>query len=272
MERELPTVNVEGTDFIVDVSMFELIEKANPTNRIAFEDMWDAGDGYTFQYSRVDKNVPFRVNEECVTVKIPEFVKMDPMGMAGKYNTDDIAGKTDFDFMVDQEAFDKRVKEGMLPTVDIAGHIFYVDLRMNMLRPHDDFLSRGIVFDEIANYFSQEVNAYLIPYNPKTHEFQELNYESITDFPKDLIAVQFPYQKELDPIGWNRDGGWDLKEDLKHTRLRSHFEAKTVPWEETGIQEVIKDNLKRQNKEAEKKKPAVSPVQPKVKKGKRRKM
>lgn len=272
MERELPTVNVEGTDFIVDVNRLELREKVNPTNRIVFEDMRDVGDGYTFQYSRRDKNVPFTFNSECVSVKIPEFVKMDPIGMAGKYNIDDVTGKTDFDLMVDQEAFDKRVKEGMLPTVDIAEHIFYVDLRMDMLRPHDDFLSRGIVFDEIENYFSDEVNAYLIPYNPKTHEFQELNYESITDFPKDLIAVQFPFQKDLDPIGWNRENGRDLKEGLKYTGLQSHFEAKIVPWEETGIREVIKENLKRQNKEMGKKKPAVRPVQPKVDKGKRRKM
>ena len=37
MERELPVINIEGTDFIVDVSKLELREMADPTNIIAFE-------------------------------------------------------------------------------------------------------------------------------------------------------------------------------------------------------------------------------------------
>ncbi|MGJ1359996.1 hypothetical protein ACR79K_25155 [Sphingobacterium siyangense] len=46
---------------------------------------------------------------------------------------------------INQEAYDLRVNKGMLPTIDIAGHTFYVDIRMDMLRPKDDFLSKGIV-------------------------------------------------------------------------------------------------------------------------------
>ena len=49
-----------------------------------------------------------------------------------------------------QEAYDMRVNKGMLPTIDIAGHTFYVDIRMDMLRPKDDFLSKGIVFSDIG--------------------------------------------------------------------------------------------------------------------------
>ncbi len=44
---------------------------------------------------------------------------------------------------------DLRLNKGMLPTLDIAGHTFYVDLRMNKLRPKDDFISKGIDFTEI---------------------------------------------------------------------------------------------------------------------------
>lgn len=254
MERELPIINLEGTDFIVDVSKFELREKEDPANIITLQDMIDVGEGYAYGH-----------------LEIPEFVRMDPEGMASKYKVDDITGKTDFDLMVDQEAFDKRVNHGLLPILDISGHSFYVDIRMDMLRPHDDFLSKGIVFDEIDNYFSEEENAYIIPYNPKTHEFQELDYENITEFPKDLIAVQFPFQKELDPIGWNRAGGWDIKDDLKLIGVKSHFEAKTVPWQKTWLPYVINDNLKRQKQE-DKKKPTVKPVQQKDQKRKGRKM
>lgn len=248
MKRELPIVTLEGTDFIVDVNKLELREKANPENIIAFNEMSEFFEGYSFQYSKAEKNVPTTYSQKSVKVTIPEFVKMDPEGMASKYHIDNLTGKTDFDVMVNQEAFERRVKYGELPTVDIAGHTFYVDIRMNMLRPHDDFLSKGIVFRDIVDYYSDEINAYIIPYNPKTHEFQELDYEKITDFPKDLIAVQFPFQKELDTIGWNRADGWDIREDLKQIGMRSHFKADIIPWDKTGLKETIKNNLEKQIK------------------------
>ena len=48
--------------------------------------------------------------------------------------------------------FDLRLNKGILPTIEIAGHPFYVDLRMNKLRPKDDFISKGIDFTEIKDY------------------------------------------------------------------------------------------------------------------------
>lgn len=65
------------------------------------------------------------------------------------------------------QLYDLRVKKGLLPTIDIAGHTFYVDLRMDKLRPKDDFLSQGIVFSDIENYFDDTTDSYTIPYNPK---------------------------------------------------------------------------------------------------------
>ena len=46
-------------------------------------------------------------------------------------------------------AFDMRVNKGILPTIEIHGHTFYVDIRINKLRPKDNFLSNGIVFSEL---------------------------------------------------------------------------------------------------------------------------
>lgn len=61
---------------------------------------------------------------------------------------------------INQEAYDLRVNKGMLPTIDIAGHTFYVDIRMDMLRPKDDFLSKGIVFSDIENYYDEDKRTY----------------------------------------------------------------------------------------------------------------
>ncbi|MBT2623735.1 hypothetical protein [Chryseobacterium sp. ISL-6] len=105
-----------------------------------------------------------------------------------------------------------------------------------------------IVFEDIQHYFSKKSDTYLIPYDPKKHEFCELDYENIISIPKDLIAVESPFQKALDPIGWNRKGGWNLKENLKQFGLKMQFNTKLIPWDKTFIIDVIKGNLeKKQN-------------------------
>lgn len=143
-----------------------------------------------------------------------------------------------------QEAYDMRVNKGVLPTIDIAGHTFYVDIRMDMLRPKDDFLSKGIVFSDIGNYYDEDKRTYTIPYNPKTHEFQEPDYRNIKELPKDLIAVSFPSERLLDRIGWNRQHGFELTHGLAKQGLKLQFTAKQVPWEKTFLVDLIKSNLK----------------------------
>lgn len=252
MKRELPVRNIEGTDFIVDVTNLQLREKANPENVIPVFDMRDVGDGYVFDYSPKEKNIPvlFSDDTDVKTVKIPELVQLDPVGMAEKYGytVHNVQGKTDFELMVDQQAFGRRLM-GQLPTVDISGHTFFVDIRMDMLRPKDDFLSNGIVFRQIDHYYNDEQKAYIIPYNPKTHEFKELDYDNITAIPSDLIVISFPHESVLDPVGFNRKGGWDETNGLKETNIKSHFEAKVVDWKETGIEETIQENIRKQHKQ-----------------------
>ncbi len=142
-----------------------------------------------------------------------------------------------------EETYDLRINKGQLPTIMIAGHIFFVDIRMDMLRPKDDFLSTGIVFSDIQNYYDEDQNSYTIPYNPKTHEFQDIDFSMHKEFPKDLIAVKFPIENELDRIGWNRHHGFELREGLSEEGFPMQFEAKQIPWEKTFLAGVIKNNL-----------------------------
>lgn len=142
------------------------------------------------------------------------------------------------------EAYDLRVNKGMLPTIDIAGHTFYVDIRMDKLRPKDDFLSKGIVFSEIQNYYDQDKRRYTIPYNPKTHEFQEPDYRSIKELPKDLVVVQIPSERLLDRIGWNRQYRFELTHGLAKQGFKLEFAAKQIPWEKTFLPDLIKSNIK----------------------------
>jgi len=145
------------------------------------------------------------------------------------------------------KAYDLRINKGQLPTIIIAGHLFFVDIRMDMLRPKDDFLSRGIVFSEIRNYFNEEQNSYLIPYNPKTHEFQDIDLSSIKEFPKNLIAIQFPTEDELDRIGWNRQHGYELTNNLATKDFKMLFKAEQIPWDKTFLSDLIKSNVRFDN-------------------------
>lgn len=143
--------------------------------------------------------------------------------------------------------FELRVRKGILPTISILGHTFYVDLRMDMLRPKDNFLSKGIVFSQIENYFDDKKQNYTIPYNPKKHEFEELDYLNLKKFPENLVVISFPSEKILDRIGWNRKYGNELMDGLLKNGLNLKFIAKHLPWEKTFIKDLIKNDLQKEN-------------------------
>lgn len=284
MKRELHEIKIEGTQYQFDISQMALLEKERPEWRLLLEDMIDCGTHYEFVYDRNSKRIDQSKTTDGIntsdiakqiftTVKIPQISKMDPLGMCKKYNCSlgDIRQKTDFEIMVDLRAFDLRINKGLLPTIEIAGYTFYVDLRMDKLRPKDDFLSQGIVFSDIESYYDGDKRTYTIPYNPKTHEFQEPDYLNLKELPKDLIAVRFPSERLLDRIGWNRKYGLDIKHGLVKQGLKLQFTAKNVPWKETFLVDLIKSNLKAE-KQLKKEDEKQLLIQPKQSKQKGRKM
>lgn len=256
-QRVLPTYKVFGTKFIVDVNQLELREKANPRNIISISDMEEkAVQGYSFWYSPNTKSLTKYSEQGAKLAEIPDFVKLDATGMAKKHNIseDIMAGMDDFKLMVDQEAFDKIAYQGIIPTIDIAGHTFYVDLFNDKLHPKDDIWSRGIIFSELKHYYSHKDDTYTIPYNQGTHTFQEVSL-NVKEIPKDLIVVQIPGKRTLDPIGKNKSGNLNISDYLKKNGVHLHFEAKVIPWHQTRFAETVKRN-NRQEVKAEQK-PAI---------------
>lgn len=53
---------------------------------------------------------------------------------------------------INDEAFYMRANKGILTTNEIACHTFYVDIRIDKLRPKDKFLSKGIIFPKVSKY------------------------------------------------------------------------------------------------------------------------
>ena len=197
-----------------------------------------------------------------IDVKLPDLVKLDPIGMAQKYNIsiEQVKEKTDLECMVTQGPFDLRWNKKILPTLEIHGHTFYVDINMNKLRPKDDFQSKGIDLNEIREYYDRGRQAYLIPYNPKTHEFKEIDHLTITELPKDIVIVQFQHEYELDRVGWNKKHGFDIRRGLEPGGPELHFKSRTLPWNETNIPRSITINLQEKIlKEQENSKQEITP-------------
>lgn len=261
-ERVLPTYKIYGTEFIVDVNQLELREKGNPKNVISISDMDEkAVQGYRFWYNPNNKSLTTYAEQRAKLAEIPDFIKLDPTGMAKKHNIseDKITEMDDFKLMVNQDAFDKIAYNGIIPTIDIAGHTFYIDLLNDKLHPKDDVWSRGIIFSELKYYYSYKDNAFTIPYNQRTHTFQEVSL-NVKEIPEDLIVVQIPNKRTLDPIRQNRSGNLNSSDYLKKEGVHLHYEAKVIPWHQTRFAETIKRNNSQQVKPEQK--PSIKPKLP----------
>lgn len=92
MERQLPVLDLKGTDFFVDVLHEELQQKSNPENRISFNAFYQEGDGYTLLYDHELKNTPddpssiTENNGRYEWITIPALMELDPVGIALKYD------------------------------------------------------------------------------------------------------------------------------------------------------------------------------------------
>lgn len=133
MERKLPVITIEGTDFIVDVENMLLRELERKPNSISIFHMKEVEGGYQFIYDKLERNISIwsTASQTHVVVEIPELVKLDPVGMSDKYGVPigELGTKTDFELMVDQEALKRRLA-GELPTIEILGDTFSWTLKM----------------------------------------------------------------------------------------------------------------------------------------------
>lgn len=246
--RQLPEIQLEGASFLVNVVGFELIEKENPLGKLSFWDMRYHDNQYHFIYNKRFRSVSTGSGDPVdeIPVSIPAMVTLDPEGLAAKYNLRqaDLDGKTDYEIMTDKQALIDRLN-GRLTTVDIAGHIFYVDFPMGMLRPKDDFLSNGIRFDDIDEHFNELSGKYEVPYNKRTHAFVELDYDNIIEVPRDVILIAFPGPEAMDPVGYARKHGWDKEFILEEHPQQAHFTADVLTGKDFWLDERIRENRQR---------------------------
>lgn len=247
-QRQLPEIQLEGTTFLVDVEAFKLVAKGSHDWSISFLEMNYRDNEYHLPYNTRYHRAYNNYDDpaDLLPVKIPALTKLDPEGVAMRYNLDvaQLAGKSDYEIMTDRQALMDRIN-GRLTTVDIAGHTFYVDFPMETIRPKDDFHTMGIRFDNLDEHYDEFKHRYEIPYNKRTHEMEELDYDNLIEVPKDVILVAIPDVEALDPIGYARAHGWDYDFILKEHPQQAHFKAEVLTGKDFWLDERIRENRER---------------------------
>lgn len=256
MERKLPVITIEGTDFIVDVENLVLRERGHELNTIPIFHMKEVEGGYQFIYDTFQRNISLwsTASEMHVVVEIPELVKLDPIGMSDKYGVPigELGTKTDFELMVDQEALKRRLG-AELPIIEILGDTFFVDIENDRFRPVGDARSDGISITELEQYYNGEKEAYVIPYNRETRTVEKLSDDELSSIPVSVVPVRIPFELQLDPIGFHRR--WYGKEEsqfLKEYNVRLQFKAEILSWEDLGFKQQQKPAIDGDENPAEK--------------------
>lgn len=87
MVRELPKVNIGGTEFYIDLRLEEFRQVMNPYNRIEFVELMENEEGYFLCFDPVKKTAFHGTKEELdqrrpelMLLQLPPFKEMDPAG------------------------------------------------------------------------------------------------------------------------------------------------------------------------------------------------
>lgn len=166
---------------------------------------------------------------------------------------DDLYNVDFYKSLTGEQAVNERIKNGRLPIIDICGHIFFVDVRLNLLRPMNAFHTMGLDLKN-GGSIDHRTNEFLFYYHipSKTEYIPDPN---MTALPKDVVLIKFPDVYTLDPIAMARENGYELTAYLQYYRLTMFSMAKVIPLEKTHLAKIVKQNLAKENK-----------INPKVKK------
>lgn len=246
-KRELPTIDIKGTAFIVDVENNQFRECGNESNSFSFNQMEYKGTHYEMAYDERLKNPTFASKLKC-TVEIPLLIQIDPEGIAKKYGVSetDLIGKNDFDFRVDQQIYTERVYLGRLPMIDIAGDTFFVDMRFDELRWTKDISKLIILRDQDRVELKGD---YFFFYDTNAKQAVTID-SSVTVLPENVVKVILPEDHVLDPLVHAQItdvfrpnvGVNEVKDILMKCPFHKDLKAEVIPLSKTELVEIMKVN------------------------------
>jgi len=263
----LRPVNEQGSEVTLDAFTYDYYVEDEETYYLYYN--MKTKEVVDIIYNRDEK-------KDCILLAIPHLTYLDPIGTNIAYGRDPSYGLMYFDLKMQYTSkmygdeqyisnlqedkqdhadnikmgsslFDLRCKQGFLPRIYIQGHTFFVDLQKGCLRPKDEFSSKGIVFNEIRDYYNNKTNRYTIPYDSAKKEFVDVDLNESTENPRDLKIISFPDERILDPVGCNKIYGYNLKANLPNEPRNLHFQARTGSWEDIRLLQKIKKEPDRDN-------------------------
>lgn len=140
-----------------------------------------------------------------------------------------------------EKALEKRLS-GQLPTLDIAGKLFHIDLGMDCLRAKD----KEIRFSDIKECYSWLMENYSFPYDPKKMEWAKIDVHDIESIPDDILLVEFPSKQVLDPVAYTRIHSYDMRHFVRNREVREHHVAMVKPFKAHLLEQ---QHLERQIKQ-----------------------
>ncbi|RNL88474.1 hypothetical protein ED312_08480 [Sinomicrobium pectinilyticum] len=132
----------------------------------------------------------------------------------------------------EEKALERRLA-GNLPTLDIAGDIFLIDLEKKCLCPKNPLAPGDISFARLQGYFSWTEDKYIFTYNSTQHGPQDIDFSDLYHIPESIHLVEFPSMERLDPVGYAREHGYDIRSFVEKVGIQSHFKANTIPVRES---------------------------------------
>jgi hypothetical protein len=237
-QPEFPTIQLMDTIYEVDIHKDCLVEKGFKEDTIPFK-LFE----YKGTYYELDRqDAPDHMNWTYAgdTIVIPQKVELDPVGMALKYNVslDEISMKSDYDLIVDQQMYNDRVNNDMMPVIDIAGQKFRIDLRFEKLKSTTDPSIKIELNNTLDCHGDLHYGFY---FHRGTKQAVKIDH-TITSLPPRVVWVEIPWDDKLDPVAVARREDLDIKNYLVTHPFEKELKAKVVPLSETGLAELVKRN------------------------------
>jgi hypothetical protein len=127
---------------------------------------------------------------------------------------------------------------GKLPEIDIAGMMFFVDVRLRELRA-DYGLRSKIDLDKLET--GPDGESYRFAFNTETKRMVDID-KTITEWPDDVIIIEIPGDVKLDPYSVARKKGIDPVAFVKVHPIKRELKAKVIPLSETGLPSIMERN------------------------------
>ena len=251
IEIEPVKVRLKDDVFLLDIDNKVLHQKNDPSNTIAFEQMWNHGRFYSLNYDTVMMNLAneFSDKRNVVYLEIPQMADLAPGVMAKKYGyrLDQIGKMTDLEIMIDKAQLNKRLSYTDLPILKIDLVEYTVYLPGGLLISKDKNYP-GIHLSELSllgSAESQHKNEYTAFFDFKTKQPVKLDLKELTSLPQNVFLIKIPGPEILDPVGYARLSKFEDLFYVDKFGFKKEHRAKLIPLEQTSLPKIIEQNKLR---------------------------